>query len=460
MATNISLLEEHLSCPICCDIYRNPVVLQCSHSFCEECLQRYWENAENVICPTCRKGSTQEPRESLALKGLCESIQRKSDGTGHQDICQIHGEKLKLFCFDDKEPICVVCNTSKKHKGHECNPIEEAVTDLRGRLKSPLQTRLTNMNAAKMKYQKWTEHVEAQALRGEEQIRAVFLSFRQFLDEEESARLAALRDEETQKCRVLRDNTDALTNNISELSETIGEIDKEMEVDDVTFLKTYKDIVNRVESSPPSPVDTKMAPGMLIDIAKHVGSLKFKVWAKMAADFENNPVTMDPNTACPKLLVTDDLTRMVYCEEKQVVPDNPERFQIGVLGSEGYKKGCHIWAVDVKDSDHWTLGVVSESIKRNQLLKFDPKAGLWCIRHISGKYWAGVNPRKEIVVKESLQVVRVKLNYTKGELTFINPSTNTELYTFNDKFTDKVYPYFNNCCLNHPLQLCAIRPHF
>ena len=77
---------------------------------------------------------------SLALKGLCESIQSKSetpigsqDVSGSQDMCLLHDEKLKLFCFEDKQPICVVCHTSKAHKGHECYPIGEAVSELQVR---------------------------------------------------------------------------------------------------------------------------------------------------------------------------------------------------------------------------------------------------------------------------------------------------------------------------------------
>ena len=169
--------------------------------------------------------------------------------------------------------------------------------------------------------------------------------------------------------------------------------------------------------------------------------------------FPKDPVTMDPNTLCRKLILTDDLTSVTYSEETQAWPDVPERMCAGVLGSEGYSKGSHYWVVDVGDSDNWTLGVVKESIARKKMLKMVPESGLWSIRFVSGKYKAGVKARSAIHVAERPRVIRVQLNYDKGELKFSNQITQTELYTFNNKFTGKVYPYFNTSSLKCPLKL-------
>ncbi|KAL0199258.1 hypothetical protein M9458_007798, partial [Cirrhinus mrigala] len=77
------------------------------------------------------------------------------------------------------------------------------------------------------------------------------------------------------------------------------------------------------------------------------------------------PVILDPNTAHPGLVVSDDLTS-VTDSDYQPVPDNPERFDeyYCVLGSEGFNSGTHCWDVEVKGCSFWSLGVTTASHQR------------------------------------------------------------------------------------------------
>lgn len=125
-----------LTCPICCEIFRDPVVLKCSHSFCASCLQQYWTHGRSRNCPMCRKQSLDDPVPSLTLRNLCDSFIEESEASGGSgelvtEMCPLHGERLKLFCLPDNEPICVVCHTSRKHKQHDCCPVSEAVVDVK-----------------------------------------------------------------------------------------------------------------------------------------------------------------------------------------------------------------------------------------------------------------------------------------------------------------------------------------
>ncbi len=127
-----SLSEDDFICPVCCEIYKNPVLLSCSHSFCKECLQQFWRTKKTQECPVCRRRSSKDvPPLNLALKNLCESFlkernQRRSSGS--EEICSLHSEKLKLFCLEDKQPVCLVCRDSEQHDNHKFRPISEVVS--------------------------------------------------------------------------------------------------------------------------------------------------------------------------------------------------------------------------------------------------------------------------------------------------------------------------------------------
>ncbi len=114
-----SSLEE-LYCPVCFETFKAPVILSCSHSVCKECLQQFWKIKKTQECPVCRRRSSRDdPPCNLVLKNLCESILKERyetprDLSGNEEVCSLHGEKLKLFCLEDKEPACVVCFTSQK----------------------------------------------------------------------------------------------------------------------------------------------------------------------------------------------------------------------------------------------------------------------------------------------------------------------------------------------------------
>ena len=125
MATT-SFSEEDLLCPQCTEVYYFPVLLKCGHNFCRVCLQKFWECKGCRECPVCHTVSAPaRPPINLALKIAVDEYQLQQKSKD-QDVCRLHNEKLKLFCQNDEEPICLVCHTSRQHKVHECCPVEEA----------------------------------------------------------------------------------------------------------------------------------------------------------------------------------------------------------------------------------------------------------------------------------------------------------------------------------------------
>ncbi|KAG7455998.1 hypothetical protein MATL_G00247070 [Megalops atlanticus] len=467
MAARLSLREEDLSCPVCCDIFRDPVVLQCSHSFCKSCLQQYWtQKGAGRDCPLCRCESTaEEPVVSLTLKNLCDSyIQENSsravEETGPEtgELCSLHGEKLKLFCLEDAQPICVVCHTSRKHKHHECCPVAEAVMDCKVELQSALKTLRGKREAfekIRQTCEKTAAHIKTQAQHTEKRIKEEFEILHHFLRVEEAVRIAALKDEEEEKSHALMEKMETIERNMAFLSDTIRAIEEEMGVEDISLLHKYKAMMKSAERPLQSP---EMASGTLIDVASYLGSLKYKVWEKMQRIVEYIPVTLDPNTAAPWLVLSEDLTSVIDSEERQQLPDNPERFDpdSGVLGSEGVSSGSHSWDVEVGDNTAWVLGVAKESVQRKEKVPSVLKNGYLCVYFYHKMYFAGTSPLTRLSLKKKPRRIRVKLDWDRGRVSFSDPTDHTHIYTFKHTFTERVFPYFWAGCKECPLTLVPV----
>ncbi|XP_061100181.1 E3 ubiquitin-protein ligase TRIM35-like [Conger conger] len=441
-----SLLEEELSCPVCSEIFRDPVVLSCSHSFCKACLQQYWDQKGSLECPVCRRRSSKEnPLTNLSLRNICETFLKERSQrakAGSEVFCSLHSEKLKVFCLDDQIPICAICQISKKHENHKMRPVQEAAEEYKEKLRTalaPLQKKLKAFNAVKLICDQTAEHIKSQAKHTERQIKMEFEKLQQFLKDEEAARITALREEEEQKSQMMKEKIEKMTEEISSLSEQIRALEQELGAEDISFLQSYKDTQNRAQCTLGDP---ETVSGALIDVAKHLGNLKYRVWEKMLGTVQYTPVTLDPNTANPNLSLSEDLTSVRRSGEREQVPDNPERFDwLWVLGSEGFSSGRHCWDVEV-GGRHWWVGVVKESISRKAGVSLSPAGGLWSIEMYDVEYRALTSPSTLLTVQRDLQRVRVQLDWDRGEVSFSDPSDNTPLYTFKHSFTERLFPFF------------------
>ncbi|XP_076141476.1 uncharacterized protein LOC143124068 isoform X2 [Alosa pseudoharengus] len=247
-------LEDDLSCPVCCDIYTDPVVLPCSHSFCRPCLERSWrEKGVRQECLICRQKTTaHNPTPNLALRNVCEAyLKERSAGTPltesdfnntetHlvQALCPEHGEKLQFYCQDEDQLVCVECVT-QEHKTHAVCSAKKAAHERKDELKCLIKSLEDDVKKNKTLIEEVMAHIKAQAAQTETQIKEEFEKLHQFLRREEEARIAALREEERDKTANLEEKMEAIERVISSLSERMKPIEKLMETDEVSFLQKF-----------------------------------------------------------------------------------------------------------------------------------------------------------------------------------------------------------------------------
>ncbi|GCB64187.1 hypothetical protein scyTo_0013297 [Scyliorhinus torazame] len=227
----------------------------------------------------------------------------------------------------------------------------------------------------------------------------------------------------------------------------------------LTHIQKFPDLQERLKRTLPEP--QKVYP--LINVGKYIGSLQYRVWKKMLTVINTAPVTFDPNTAHPKLLVAEDLSAVRYTRKRQQVPSNPGRFDpcACVLGSEGFTSGKHSWEVEVGNKTDWDLGVAKESVNRKgEITALNPDNGYWTmILREGNKCWACEKSLKPRQLSVQPRKIRVCLDYEGGKVSFYNSDNKSHIYTFTGTFTEKLYPYFCPCNTDggkntEPLKIC------
>ncbi|CAL1608260.1 unnamed protein product [Knipowitschia caucasica] len=442
-------LEEELTCPVCQDIFKDPVVLTCSHSFCKDCLRTWWIEKPTQECPVCKRSSKSSPPLNRSLKNLCEAYLQQEK---QSHVCPLHKETFKLFCLTDQQPVCVVCRDSRAHKKHQVRPIDEATKQCKEELQkalNPLKDRMELVERFKKHCELSLAHIKSQSYHATNLIDKTFLRLHNFLSEQQELRLNALKEEEECKTQKMMDKISAMDAEIECLSETIRVAEEQLKAADVSFLLEYKAAVNTLAQYPQRE-EPNMGTGTLLDQAKHLGNLVFNIWSSMKTLVQFSPVILDPNTAHQELVLSDDLTSFTL-EEEQKLPLNPERVPIGmpplVRGSVGLDSGSYSWVVDVGDNDDWELGVATLSalcIQPDDEYVADD-AGYWSVEFSDNKYVAiNIDKKKDNVLKLKSNPRRITLHLEckKRKLTFYDADTNARIHCFTQLYQQKLYPIF------------------
>ncbi|XP_045900992.1 protein NLRC3-like [Micropterus dolomieu] len=174
-------------------------------------------------------------------------------------------------------------------------------------------------------------------------------------------------------------------------------------------------------------------------------------------------LTLDPNTANRKLIVSDHNTKVTVGKETQPYPDDKERFDYWkqLLCTDGLTGRCY-WEVEY--TGHVYIAVTYRGIRRKGdgddccLGRNDQS---WSLSSSDDGYSALHSNKSASVHVPAANRVGVYLDYPAGTLSFYRISSNklTHLHTFCTTFSEPVYPAFRlkTGPINSSVSLCWIQ---
>ncbi|XP_047411644.1 E3 ubiquitin-protein ligase TRIM7 isoform X3 [Sciurus carolinensis] len=446
-------LQGEATCSICLELFREPVSVECGHSFCRTCIARCWERPNPstatatrtlpcpLPCPQCRepaRPSQLRPNRQLAAvatllrrfslpavaTGKCGTPEAAASATIVR--CTLHGEPLKLYCQDDGRAICVVCDRAREHRAHAVLPLDEAV-----------------------------QEAKKQMAAEREKVGAEFQALRAFLVEQEGRLLSRLEELSREVTQKQNENLAQLGGEIGQLSKLSSQIQETAQKPDLDFLQEFKNTLSKC-SNVPGPKPTTVSSEMKNKVWKV--SLKTFVLKGLLKKFKEDlrgelekeekvELTLDPDTANPRLILSLDLKSVRLGQRAQDLPSHPSRFDTNtrVLASCGFSSGRHHWEVEVGSTDGWAFGVARESVRRKGLTPFTPEEGVWALQLNGGQYWAVTSPERTPLSCGHLSRVRVALDLEVGAVSFYAVEDMRHLYTFRVNFQERVFPLFSVC---------------
>ncbi|XP_027001334.1 E3 ubiquitin-protein ligase TRIM39-like [Tachysurus fulvidraco] len=510
MASSSSdLCEDQLQCPICLDVFTDPVSTPCGHNYCMICLKEFWDSSSHCQCPVCKEEFPKRPKlrvntfiSKLAAqfkqqfpvktkKVLCDSCTEEklealksclhcgvSYCNNHlmlhkttaklmkhklidpvenlEDyICQKHERPLELFCRDDQTCVCQFC-TEGEHKSHNSVPLEMAVGSIKTELwlikaeaEQMIQHRLRKIEEFKLSVKlnkKITEKAD---------IVEVFRALMSCIERSQTELPKVMEEKQKAAERQAEEFIKELKQEITELKRRNTELEQLSHTEDhLHLLQIYPALCSlpHTQDWTDFSINFPLSVGTLIRIkiqemlseeVDKIDETKLKGFQQYAVD-----VTLDPDTANPYLILSDDGKQVTCGDTEQNLPDMPERFDRCpcVLGNEGFTSGRFYYEVQVRGTE-WVLGVVRESVKRKEEIKASPEDGFWCVGlKNETEHSAWDSPPILLFIKQAPQKVGVFVDHEEGLISFCDVEAKSHIYSFTGQnFIEKIYPFFGPC---------------
>ncbi|XP_056443663.1 E3 ubiquitin-protein ligase TRIM39-like [Gadus chalcogrammus] len=373
-------------------------------------------------------------------------------------MCKKHDRLLELFCQTEQVCVCQYC-TETDHKSHPVVPLKEEYqvkTAQLGKIESEvqqmIQERQRHIQEIKDTVKRSKVDADREIADGVQVLAALMRCIEKCQDDLNKMVKERLKSTEKQAeglIKELEQEIEDLTNRSSEgkqLSHT---------KDHLHFLQAFRSLKDApatrdwttVEVCPPSYVGTLRRS---LDQLEETLSMEMRKLCdaelKRVQQYEVD-VTLDPDTAHPKLILTEDGKQVYYGGVRKKLTDNPKRFkhQMYVLTRQNFS-GSFYFEVQVKDKTEWCLGVARESITRKERIIVTPKMGYWTFHFKKDGLVFRDDPAVRLPLRAELQKVGVFVDYDEGLVSFYDVEARVCIYSATGcTFSEPLYPLLCPC---------------
>ncbi|XP_054460056.1 E3 ubiquitin-protein ligase TRIM21-like [Anoplopoma fimbria] len=483
--------SDRCLCPLCKEVFNTRPVLRVNTLFSEMVVQ-FRQSAQQkasssdqqvakpgeVPCDVCTGTKLKALKSCLVcLVSYCEThLEPHLTMTGlkrHQLIdpvenledrmCTKHDKPLELFCKTDQTCVCMLCSVLD-HKMHEFVPLKEEYEGKKVELEKTEAEIQQMIMKRRLKIQEIKHSVdlsEEDADREKAEGVQVFTALKESVERRLNELIKTIEEKQKTTKKQAEDVIRELEQEISDLMKRSTEVEKlSLSEDHLHLLQSFPSLNFHHPSPtkdwtkvsvPPASYEGNVVKAVVQleetlseEMKKLVVEAELKRVQKYAVD-----VTLDPDTAHPKLILSDDGKQVHHGDVKKKLPNNPERFSDCncVLGKQSFSSGRFYFEIEVKGKTEWDLGVARESINRKGQITLSPEDGYWAIWLRNGnEYEALDDPSVLLSLKSRPQKVGVFVDYEEGLVSFYDVDAAALIYSFTDcSFTEKLFPYFCPC---------------